>query len=107
MNRHLWLVATDDIIRDAVRLALPHDAKVLMQARLCSDGSDDRITERIDFIFRDIAIPFVIRRHEQGAAEIGIRSGSQIGMLCQRQAGEGEEEQNFHGGSKIGKPSLA
>ena len=68
---------------------------------LFKDG-DDRIAERIDLVFRDIAIPFVIRRHEQSAAEIGIRTSFELRMLGERTHRAGKEEQGcrFHDEAK-------
>lgn len=61
---HLWLITTDDIIRNTAGLAFPHEAKVLMQARVRADARNDGIAEWIDLVFGDIAVPFVTRRHE-------------------------------------------
>ena len=82
-HRYLWLITADDIIRNPSRLALPHDAKVLMQPRLRADGRNDQIAERIDLVFGNIAIPFVIQWHEQSTTEIGIGTCFELWLLSE------------------------
>ena len=57
----------------------------------------------IDLVFGDIAIPFVIRRHEQSAAEIGIRAGFELRVLREGTHRAGKEEQGcrFHDGTRV------
>jgi hypothetical protein len=94
---HLWLIAADNVIRNPAGLTFPPQAKVLMQPRFCDDG----IAQWIDFVFGDIAIPFIIRRHEQSATEIDIRACFELWLLCKGAVTDGNEKEDwgFHHGS--------
>ena len=84
-HRHHRLIATDHVIRYASRRTMPDNAKVLMQAFLRTNAGNDRIAARVHGVLGDVAIPFIIRRHEQSAAEVGIRACFEFGALRQSQ----------------------
>ena len=94
---HPGLITADDVIGNTTGCAVPHGAKVFVQSFISTDAGDDGIAERIHRVFGDVAIPFIIERHQPCATEVSIRASFEPRLLCE--GGRRKEEQcedGFH-----------